>query len=90
MPAGEPRYDVGGVRLGQPFKARRPGHFALNARNAAALADFYRRILGMKVSDVVNYRELPETGRTPPRRGGPARIFPPLRERSPRAGALRS
>ena len=50
-PATEPRFNVGGVMLRQPFKIRRLGHFGFNLTNMEEGVRFYTALLGFKVSD---------------------------------------
>jgi catechol 2,3-dioxygenase-like lactoylglutathione lyase family enzyme len=52
-------YDVGGVLLKQPFKIRRLGHFGFNVTNMAKAVRFYRDLLGFKVSDILDFKQLP-------------------------------
>lgn len=44
-------FDVGGVRLKQPFKIRRLGHFGFNCHNIERCVKFYRDVMGFRVSD---------------------------------------
>src|SRR5882762_10230404 len=52
-------YDVGGVRLPQPFKIRRLGHTGFTVSSFDATFDFYTRILGFQVSDEFDIKEDP-------------------------------
>lgn len=45
-------FDVGGLRLRQPFKIRRLGHFGINTQDQAAMLRFFTDLLGFKISDV--------------------------------------
>lgn len=58
--ANGPRYDVGGVRLERPFAIRRLGHFGFNVDDVDAALAFYRDVLGFRVSDILDYRDLIE------------------------------
>ena len=51
-------YNVGGVELPRPFQIRRLGHFGLNVDRTAQCVDFYRRHLGLRLSDMLDYREI--------------------------------
>ena len=46
------RFDVGGVLLDQPFKIRRLGHFGINLTRMAEGLEFYRNLLGFRVTDI--------------------------------------
>ncbi|MDB5955236.1 VOC family protein [Ramlibacter sp.] len=48
-------FDVGGVWLPQPFKIRRLGHFGINVQNPERSLDFYQRLLGLRVSDPIDF-----------------------------------
>jgi catechol 2,3-dioxygenase-like lactoylglutathione lyase family enzyme len=52
-------YDVGGVRLAQPFKIRRLGHTGFNVSFYEKTVDFYVRVLGFRASDEFDLRVLP-------------------------------
>jgi len=52
-------YNVGGVMLKQPFKIRRLGHFGFNVINMEKALHFYRDLLGFRVSDVLDFKQLP-------------------------------
>jgi catechol 2,3-dioxygenase-like lactoylglutathione lyase family enzyme len=52
-------YDVGGVRLPQPFKIRRLGHTGFDVSFFDDTLDFYTRILGFRVTDDFDLRSLP-------------------------------
>ncbi len=51
----EGKFNVGGVLLDRPFKIRRLGHFGFNLANMEAGRRFYVDLLGIKVSDVMDY-----------------------------------
>lgn len=53
-------YNVGGVQLDRPFKIRRLGHFGFNVINMDESVDFYRNLLGFKMSDMNNFASSPE------------------------------
>lgn len=55
------KFDVGGVLLDQPFKIRRLGHFGFNVYKIDECLEFYRDLLGFRVSDVAEFgrRTLP-------------------------------
>lgn len=53
-------YNVGGVQLDRPFKIRRFGHFGFNIVDMEAGINFYRNMLGFKVSDKLNFAANPE------------------------------
>jgi catechol 2,3-dioxygenase-like lactoylglutathione lyase family enzyme len=48
------QYEVGGVRLEQPFKVRRLGHVGLGFENLQASYDFYHDLLGFRISDTID------------------------------------
>ncbi|MDT7722122.1 MAG: hypothetical protein QOE94_3133, partial [Mycobacterium sp.] len=52
-------YDVGGVRLPQPFKIRRLGHTGFTVSSFDETIDFYTRILGFQVSDQFDIKHDP-------------------------------
>jgi len=57
-------FDVGGVRLPRPFKLLRLGHFGVNAFDPEVSRDFYTRLLGLRVSDPIDFgARLPEAQR---------------------------
>ena len=45
-------FNVGGVRLQQPFKIRRLGHFGLNFYRVSEALHFYKDLLGFRISDI--------------------------------------
>lgn len=51
-------FAVDGVRLPRPFRIRRLGHFGFNCDALGASLDFYRRLLGFRLSDTIDYRDL--------------------------------
>jgi catechol 2,3-dioxygenase-like lactoylglutathione lyase family enzyme len=53
-------FEVGGVRLAQPFRIRRLGHFGLNVHDPEVSRKFYCGLLGFRVSDPIDF-----TGRLP-------------------------
>lgn len=53
-------FEVGGVVLPRPFRVRRLGHFGIYVEDPEGIQDFYCRLLGLRVSDHVDY-----TGRLP-------------------------
>lgn len=55
-------YNVGGVMLAQPFKIRRLGHFGFNVSNMEPSVHFYRDLLGFKVSDILDFKQIPGLG----------------------------
>lgn len=55
MSGTQPKFDVGGVLLDQPFKIRRLGHFGFNLSNMEAGVHFYVDLLGFRISDVIDY-----------------------------------
>lgn len=55
---GADAYEVGGFRSARPFRIRRLGHFGYNVEDVAANLAFYRDVLGLRVSDRIDYREL--------------------------------
>lgn len=48
-------FDVGGVRLKQPFKIRRLGHIGFNVTNIEETMSFYRDLLGFRISDPLDF-----------------------------------
>lgn len=59
-PAAAEQFVVGGVRLPQPYRIRRLGHFGINVADPEVSKDFYTRLLGFRVSDPIDF-----TGRLP-------------------------
>ena len=55
MPTGNGKFNVGGILLDQPFKIRRLGHFGFNLANMEAGVPFYTDLLGLRVSDIIDY-----------------------------------
>jgi catechol 2,3-dioxygenase-like lactoylglutathione lyase family enzyme len=53
-------YNVGGVQMDRPFKIRRLGHFGFNVINMDSSVDFYRNLLGFKMSDMNDFASNPE------------------------------
>jgi catechol 2,3-dioxygenase-like lactoylglutathione lyase family enzyme len=53
-------FDVGGVLLRQPFKIRRLGHVGFNVDDLDRAIDFYGRVLGLRISDVIDLADFPE------------------------------
>jgi catechol 2,3-dioxygenase-like lactoylglutathione lyase family enzyme len=51
-------YDLGGVLLDRPFKVRRLGHVGLNVGKVADALTFYRDLLGFRVSDPMDFRDV--------------------------------
>lgn len=51
------KFDVGGVLLDRPFKARRLGHFGINIQNAVRCLEFYCDTLGFRISDPLYSRD---------------------------------
>jgi len=48
-------FNVGGVKLARPFKIRRLGHFGINAIDPEASLNFYRNLLGFRISDTIDF-----------------------------------
>src|SRR6185503_7187186 len=48
-------YDVGGMKLGRPFKIRRLGHFGFNVSSVQTHLKFYRDLLGFRISDELDF-----------------------------------
>lgn len=53
-------YSVGGIRLPQPFKIRRLGHFGLDVDSMEECLHFYCDLLGFRVSDVNDFASRPQ------------------------------
>ena len=49
------KFNVGGVRLDQPFKIRRLGHFGLNFRRLAEAVHFYKDLMGFRITDIRDF-----------------------------------
>ncbi len=67
------KFIVGGIAEERPFRIRRLGHFGLDLFDIEKGLDFYRRLLGFKISDPMDlYERLP-----PEKRGafGPGNAF---------------
>ena len=59
----EGKYDVGGVLMDRPFKARRLGHFGYNVYNYDEALVFYRDLLGFRITDEIDFaRVIPKPG----------------------------
>jgi catechol 2,3-dioxygenase-like lactoylglutathione lyase family enzyme len=52
-------YTVGGVAYPRPFKIRRFGHFGFNIASLDAGLDFYARVLGMRITDELDFSKIP-------------------------------
>jgi catechol 2,3-dioxygenase-like lactoylglutathione lyase family enzyme len=52
-------YSVGGVAYPRPFKIRRFGHFGFNIASLDAGLDFYARVLGMRITDELDFSKIP-------------------------------
>lgn len=52
MAAANGKFDVGGVKMDQPFKIRRLGHFGMNTQDQAAMIRFYTDLVGFKIVDL--------------------------------------
>lgn len=52
-------YNVGGILLSRPFKVRRLGHFGFNVSKMSDSLDFYRSLLGFKLSDTLDFAAVP-------------------------------
>jgi len=52
------KYDLGGILSDRPFKVRRLGHVGLNVDNVADSVIFYRDLLGFRVSDPMDFRDV--------------------------------
>jgi catechol 2,3-dioxygenase-like lactoylglutathione lyase family enzyme len=59
-------YDVGGIRLPQPFKVRRLGHTGLNVSAFDATVDFYTRVIGFRVTDTFDIANIPSLAQAMP------------------------
>jgi catechol 2,3-dioxygenase-like lactoylglutathione lyase family enzyme len=55
--AGVEHYDVGGYRLERPFRVRRLGHVGLNCTLIDESVHCYRDLLGLRVSDRLDFSE---------------------------------
>lgn len=49
------KFNVGGVRLDQPFKIRRLGHVGLNFRRLAEAVHFYKDLMGFRITDIRDF-----------------------------------
>jgi catechol 2,3-dioxygenase-like lactoylglutathione lyase family enzyme len=54
-PFGEPRYDVGGVRLAWPFRIVRNGPIWLFVQDLQAAARFYADVMGLTVTEEIEW-----------------------------------
>ena len=52
-------FNVGGILLPRPFKVRRLGHFGFNASKVSEGLDFYQGLLGFKLSDTLDFAQVP-------------------------------
>jgi len=59
MPSTQHTYNVGGVMLERPFKIRRLGHFGFNVADMPRAVHFYRDLLGFRVSDILDFKQVP-------------------------------
>jgi mono/diheme cytochrome c family protein/catechol 2,3-dioxygenase-like lactoylglutathione lyase family enzyme len=55
-PFGEPRYDVGGVRLARPFRIVRNGPIGIFAADVAAATAFYRDAMGLTLTETIAFK----------------------------------
>jgi catechol 2,3-dioxygenase-like lactoylglutathione lyase family enzyme len=51
-----PKHDVGGLLLDRPFKIQRLGHIGLNVSDPDVVAPFYTELMGLRISDVLDFR----------------------------------
>lgn len=58
-------YDVEGVWFPRPFRIRRFGHFGVNLESIDGGIDFYGRLLGLEMTDLVEIRKLSPPGAVP-------------------------
>jgi catechol 2,3-dioxygenase-like lactoylglutathione lyase family enzyme len=58
VPSEPGRFDVGGVLLPRPFKISRIGPLRLFVTDIDAATDFYRDILGLRITETVEYEGL--------------------------------
>jgi catechol 2,3-dioxygenase-like lactoylglutathione lyase family enzyme len=54
-PFGEPRYDVGGVKLARPFRIVRNGPIGIFAADVSAATAFYRDAMGLTVTETTTF-----------------------------------
>ena len=59
MAIASQEYNVGGILLSRPFKVRRLGHFGFNALKIAEGLNFYNALLGFKISDELDFAQVP-------------------------------
>jgi len=52
------KFNVGGVLLDQPFKARRLGHFGFDNANMDESIRFYVELLGFRITDVLDHSRM--------------------------------
>ena len=52
------QFDVGGILMDRPFKILRLGHFAFDVADTAASAAFYSDLLGLRIIDKLNFRDI--------------------------------
>ena len=48
---------LSGIELARPFQIRRLGHFGLNVESPEKSLQFYRDLLGFKVSDQIDFAD---------------------------------
>ena len=58
-------YNLEGINFPRPFRIRRFGHFGLNLDNIDAGIDFYARLLGFEMTDLVEIGKLAPPGIIP-------------------------
>src|SRR6516164_6896773 len=59
MTQADDRYRVGGMLLPRPFRVVRFGHLGLDMLQPTKGAEFCKRLLGFKISDVTDYANRP-------------------------------
>jgi catechol 2,3-dioxygenase-like lactoylglutathione lyase family enzyme len=53
------KFNVSGVLMPVPFKIRRLGHFGFNMTDLLGGVDFYTKLLGFRLSDILDISQLP-------------------------------
>jgi catechol 2,3-dioxygenase-like lactoylglutathione lyase family enzyme len=55
---GHEKFNVGGILLDRPFKARRLGHFGFDNVDMPESVQFYSSVLGLRISDLLDHNLL--------------------------------
>lgn len=70
MGAVQADIDVGGIGLPRPFHLSRIGHIGINVVDIDRSLEFYRDLLGFRMSDILDFGEMAPAGQKPQGRSG--------------------